>query len=184
MCLRWLAREAAAGAAEWPRVLDYGCGSGILAIAAAKLGARSVDAVDIDEAAVRATQDNVQRNGVMQVRAALPAAAGGAYALVIANILATPLKLLAPLLAGHLGPGGRLLLAGILERQAEELRTAYAPHVAIDVLDCDEGWVLMGGTAAAPARSALPGSVRKAPPGAERNAPRKAQRVALRTARR
>ncbi|MCW5632247.1 MAG: 50S ribosomal protein L11 methyltransferase [Rubrivivax sp.] len=155
MCLRWLAREAAAGAAgaaPWPRVLDYGCGSGILAIAAAKLGARGVDAVDIDPAAVRATQENARRNGV-PVRSALPEAAEGAYALVIANILATPLKLLAPLLAGHLAPGGRLLLAGILERQADELRAAYAPHVAIEVLEHDEGWVLMGGTAAVPAQT-------------------------------
>ncbi|MBI5720118.1 MAG: 50S ribosomal protein L11 methyltransferase [Burkholderiales bacterium] len=151
MCLRWLAREAPAQAAGWTRVLDYGCGSGILAIAAAKLGARGVDAVDIDPAAVRATADNAERNGV-ELQAALPdqdgGGARGAYPLVLANILATPLKLLAPLLAGHLAPGGWLVLAGILERQAAELRAAYAPHLAIEVLDTDEGWVLMGGRAA------------------------------------
>jgi ribosomal protein L11 methyltransferase len=147
MCLRWLAREAPRRAAAWTRVLDYGCGSGILAIAAAKLGARGIDAVDIDTAAVRATADNVARNEVA-VRAALPEAevASGAYALVLANILAVPLTLLAPLLAGHLAPGGSLILAGILERQADALRRAYAPHLHLDVLDSDEGWVLMGGT--------------------------------------
>jgi len=144
MCLRWLARHAAAQATAWHRVLDYGCGSGILAIAAAKLGARGVEAVDIDPAAVRSSIDNAQRNGVT-LRAALPDAASGTYPLVLANILATPLRLLAPLLTGHLAPRGQLVMAGILERQATELRTAYAPHLAIDVIDAEEGWILMGG---------------------------------------
>lgn len=148
MCLRWLAREAPARAAGWSRVLDYGCGSGILAIAAAKLGARGVDAVDIDPAAVRSTAENAERNGAA-VQAALPDGARGGYPLVLANILATPLKVLAPLLTGHLAPGGWLVMAGILERQADDLRAAYAPHLAINVLDSDEGWVLMGGQAAA-----------------------------------
>ena len=151
MCLRWLARQAPTQAAGWTRVLDYGCGSGILAIAAGKLGARDIDAVDIDPAAVRATADNAARNGVT-LRAALPDAAQGRYPLVLANILAVPLKLLAPLLTGHLAPGGALVLAGILERQADELREAYAPHVALEVLDLDEGWVLMGRAAADRAR--------------------------------
>jgi ribosomal protein L11 methyltransferase len=148
MCLRWLVREAPEGAAGWTRVLDYGCGSGILAIAAAKLGARDVDAVDIDPAAVRSTADNATRNGTA-LRATLPEGAHGAYPLVMANILAIPLKLLAPLLTGHLAPGGWLVMAGILERQADDLRAAYAPHLDISVLDRDEGWVLMGGQAAA-----------------------------------
>jgi ribosomal protein L11 methyltransferase len=139
MCLRWIARHAA----PWPRVLDYGCGSGILGIAAALYGARMVDAVDIDPAAVAACADNAARNGVT-LNTGLPERAQGAYALVLANILATPLKLLAPLLAGHVAPGGALVLAGILERQAEELQAAYAPHLAIDVLDREDGWVLMG----------------------------------------
>jgi ribosomal protein L11 methyltransferase len=145
MCLRWLARESQAdAAARWMRVLDYGCGSGILAIAAAKLGGQGVDAVDIDPAAVQATRTNALANGV-EVNAALPEAAQGAYALVLANILATPLKLLAPLLCGHLDAGGRLVLAGILERQAQELQLAYAPWITLQVSDTEDGWVLMTG---------------------------------------
>ena len=128
MCLRWIARQGEAGS-TFERVLDYGCGSGILAIAAALHGARCVDAVDIDPAAVDATRANAAANGVA-VTAGLPAAAAGAYALVLANILATPLKLLAPLLCAHLSPGGALVLAGILERQADELSAARASNSA------------------------------------------------------
>lgn len=142
MCLRWLARQAENGTPAWPRVLDYGCGSGILAIGAALHGAGHIDAVDIDPAAVEATLANAQRNGVT-VQAALPDAARGAYALVLANILASPLKLLAPLLCGHLAPGSHLVLAGILERQAEDLQAAYAPWVALEVSDREDGWILM-----------------------------------------
>jgi ribosomal protein L11 methyltransferase len=142
MCLRWIASACAQGA-PWGRVLDYGCGSGILAIAAALHGAREVDAVDIDPAAVQATRDNAQANGV-PLRVGLPEAAAGAYELVLANILASPLKLLAPLLCGHLGVGAPLVLAGILERQAAEVAAAYAPWLDLAVLDAEEGWVLMG----------------------------------------
>lgn len=143
MCLRWIAQQAPALSAGWDRVLDYGCGSGILAIGAALHGARSVDAVDIDPAAVESTRQNAQANGV-QLQAGLPDLAQGEYPLVLANILATPLKLLAPLLCGHVRPGGHLVLAGILERQAEELQAAYAPWVALQVLDREDGWILMG----------------------------------------
>lgn len=149
MCLRWLAAQAPMRAAQWTRMLDYGCGSGILAIAGAKLGARDVQALDIDPAAVRSTRDNASRNGVA-LDAGLPDLAHGAYPLVMANILAMPLKLLAPLLTGHLAPAGWLVMAGILERQAEQLRAAYAPHLDIAVLDTDEGWILMGGQSHAP----------------------------------
>ena len=142
MCLRWIARQAPQRASRWSRVLDYGCGSGILAIAAALHGAHTVDAVDIDPAAVTATQGNARDNGVT-LNAALPAAAQGRYALVLANILATPLELLAPLLAGHLQADGDLLLSGILERQAERLVRAYAPWCALEVADRDDGWVLL-----------------------------------------
>jgi ribosomal protein L11 methyltransferase len=142
MCLRWIAQQAPARAAGWQRVLDYGCGSGILAIAAGLHGAREIDAVDIDPAAVESTRANASANGVA-LRAALPDAAQGAYPLVLANILATPLKLLAPLLCGHLAPGGDLVLAGILERQADELTAAYAPWCSLAVSDREDGWILM-----------------------------------------
>jgi ribosomal protein L11 methyltransferase len=160
MCLRWIAHHASAGA-PWPRVLDYGCGSGILAIAAALFGAREVDAVDIDPAAVQASADNARRNGVA-IDTGPPERARGTYALVLANILASPLKLLAPLLAGHVAPGGDLVLAGILERQADELKAAYAPHLAIDILDREDGWILMGGRRAA--ADASPASEARAKP--------------------
>lgn len=155
MCLRWTARQAATLAPGWTRVLDYGCGSGILAIGAALFGGRNIDAVDIDTAAVTATEANAQANGVT-LTAGLPDQAAGSYPLVLANILATPLKLLAPLLAGHVAPGGHLVLAGILERQADELKAAYAPWLALDVADTEDGWILMtarrpGDAAAQPA---------------------------------
>jgi ribosomal protein L11 methyltransferase len=141
MCLRWIARHAQ----PWPRVLDYGCGSGILAIGAALHGAAAIDAVDIDDAAVQATVANAAANGV-SLSAGRPDAAHGEYPLVLANILATPLKLLAPLLAGHVAPGGHLVLAGILERQAEELKAAYAPWLTVEVSDQEDGWILMTAT--------------------------------------
>ena len=143
MCLRWLARRPQS--ARLDRVLDYGCGSGILAIGAALLGAAAVDAVDIDPAAVQATRDNALRNGVSAgvLAAGLAAAAAGEYGIVLANILATPLRLLAPLLCAHVAPGGWLVLAGILERQADELAAAYAPRLELSVADREEGWILM-----------------------------------------
>lgn len=144
MCLRWIARHAEAPQPAWRRVLDYGCGSGILAIAAALHGAGEVDAVDIDPAAVQSTTDNAAANGV-SLHAGLPDQASGQYPLVLANILATPLKLLAPLLCGHLAPGAHLVLAGILERQADELTAAYAPWLELQVSDREEGWILMTG---------------------------------------
>lgn len=140
MCLRWVAQHGR----EDGRVLDYGCGSGILAIAAGLMGAKTIDAVDIDPAAVQSTQQNAQANGI-EMRAGLPDLAHGQYQLVLANILATPLKLLAPLLCGHLADGARLLLAGLLERQAEEIAAVYAPWIELQVSDREDGWVLMSG---------------------------------------
>jgi ribosomal protein L11 methyltransferase len=137
MCLRWVAAHPGQA-----RVLDYGCGSGILAIGAAKFGAREVVAVDIDTAAVESTEQNASTNGVSLV-AGLPERATGVFDLVLANILATPLKVLAPLLCAHVAPGGRLVLAGILERQEDELKAAYAPHCRLDVADREDGWILM-----------------------------------------
>ena len=139
MCLRWIATR---GGLAGQRVLDYGCGSGILAIGAAKHGATDIDAVDIDPAAVESTELNADANGV-RLKAGLPDASAGRYDVVLANILATPLKVLAPLLCAHVAPGGALVLAGILERQADELKAAYAPYAALEVGDSEDGWILM-----------------------------------------
>jgi ribosomal protein L11 methyltransferase len=141
MCLRWIAGQGAAGK-NLGRVLDYGCGSGILAIGAAKFGALDIDAVDIDQAAVESTRANAEANHVV-LNAGLPEKAGGKYQTVLANILATPLKVLAPLLCAHVEKGGHLVLAGILDRQAEELKEAYAPYCQLTVHDTQEGWILM-----------------------------------------
>ena len=139
MCLRWTAQRDQTAR----RVLDYGCGSGILAIGAAKFGANDIVAVDIDPAAVEATRLNAAANHVT-LQAGLPELALGVFDLVLANILATPLKVLAPLLCSHVAEGGgQLVLAGILARQADELRDAYAPWVALEVSDEEEGWILM-----------------------------------------
>ncbi|MFZ3127272.1 MAG: 50S ribosomal protein L11 methyltransferase [Rhodoferax sp.] len=140
MCLRWIAAHPGQG-----RVLDYGCGSGILAIGAAKFGAREVVAVDIDVAAVQSTELNAVANNV-SLAAGLPDRASGVYDLVLANILATPLKVLAPLLCAHVAPGGHLVLAGILERQADELIQAYAAYCRLAVADREDGWILMTAT--------------------------------------
>ena len=98
--------------------------------------------MDIDPAAVESTILNAQANHV-DLQAGLPDQAQGSYQTVLANILATPLKVLAPLLCGHVAAGGSLVLAGILERQAQELQEAYAPWVALSVADSEDGWILM-----------------------------------------
>jgi len=141
MCLRWIASQATPSV----RVLDYGCGSGILAIAAALHGAQSVDAVDIDEAAISSTLLNAKANGVA-LHAGHSELAVGAYDTVLANILATPLKVLAPLLCNHVKSTGHVVLAGILERQAQELQLAYAPYCKLQVSDQEDGWILMTAT--------------------------------------
>lgn len=139
MCLRWIARQPKGALG---RTLDYGCGSGILAIGAAKFGAVEIDAVDIDPDAVTSTEFNALANHV-QLNAGLPDKAKGEYQTVLANILATPLKMLAPLLVSHVQQGGHLVLAGILERQADELKEAYAPYIQLEVADSEDGWILM-----------------------------------------
>ena len=139
MCLRWIARQPQGSLG---RTLDYGCGSGILAIGAAKFGAQDIDAVDIDQDAVVSCELNAQANGVT-LKAGLPDKAQGSYQTVLANILATPLKVLAPLLCAHVQPGGHLVLAGILERQADELKEAYGPYLQLEVADSEDGWILM-----------------------------------------
>ena len=138
MCLRWIAQHGPVG----PRVLDYGCGSGILAIGAAKFGAHEIVAVDIDPAAVESSRLNAEANHAV-LTAGLPDLARGEHDLVLANILATPLKVLAPLLCAHVRSGGHLVLAGILARQADELTQAYAPWVTLQVSDEEDGWILM-----------------------------------------
>jgi len=138
MCLRWIALHLHKGS----RVLDYGCGSGILAIGAALCGADQVDAVDIDADAVTAAHANAVANQV-SINTGLPDLAQGQYSLVVANILAAPLKVLAPLLCGHIAQGGHLVLAGILSRQIEEIQQAYAPYLQLQVADTQDGWVLM-----------------------------------------
>jgi ribosomal protein L11 methyltransferase len=141
MCLRWIAGRGTDDLRE-RRVLDYGCGSGVLAIAAALHGARVVDAVDIDPAAIASAAANATANAVT-IRCGPPDLAQGEYDLVLANILAAPLRVLAPLLCAHVARAGDLLLAGILARQADELATAYAPWLSLTVHDEDDGWVLM-----------------------------------------
>ncbi len=143
LCLEWLLRHAPLHGLD---VLDYGCGSGILAIGAALLGAAAVDAVDIDPAAVEATRDNAQRNAVGLRRCchvdALPAQR---FDVVLANILASPLRLLAPMLAARCKPGGRLVLSGILERQADELIEVYSPYARLRRDGVRDGWVCLSG---------------------------------------
>lgn len=145
LCLEWLSQCLPTHAT----VLDYGCGSGILAIAAAMLDAARVEAVDIDDQAVQATRDNALNNQV-QVQACLPDDFGaGQFDVVVANILSNPLKVLAPMLANRVAPGGSLVLSGVLERQAEEVAAAYAPWLTLQVWQARDGWVCLHGRRAA-----------------------------------
>ena len=141
LCLQWLEACLPANAT----VLDYGCGSGILAIAAKLLGAGTTDAVDIDEQAVVATGFNADTNRV-QLNAMLPDGLGSdQYRVVVANILSSPLKVLAPMLANRVAPGGELVLSGVLERQAQEVAQAYAPWLDMQVWRSRDGWVCLYG---------------------------------------
>lgn len=141
LCLRWLERRIVGGEA----VLDYGCGSGILAIAALKLGAGRVVGVDIDPNAIATAETNARRNGVAAdfLESGTPLAFTAD--LVVANILANPLKVLAPLLAQRCRPGGHIALAGILDVQAEDVATCYAPWIAFAGHQEEEGWVCLSG---------------------------------------
>lgn len=141
LCLRWLDDHIRGGES----LLDYGCGSGILAIAAAKLGAAEVVGVDIDPQAITASHDNAALNAV-NARFCLPdALAEAQYDMVVANILTNPLKALAPMLAGRVRRGGQLVLSGILVAQAQDVIDVYAPWCAFETPVADEGWVRLVG---------------------------------------
>lgn len=141
LCLAWLERNVRPG----DRVLDYGCGSGILAVAAMKLGAAHAIAVDIDPLALEAARYNARRNAVaVDVRDAqrdIPESSR----ITVANILANPLRMLAPLIASRTQARGRIALSGILAAQAAEVAAAYAPWALLEVAAADGGWVLLAG---------------------------------------
>ncbi len=141
LCLEWLCDQVRGG----ERVLDYGCGSGILALAAAKLGAADVLGVDIDERAIEAAADNAARNGVALRLAHSKQALTETFDIVVANILTNPLCVLAPLLSARVAAGGRIALSGVLAGQAEQVAAAYAPHIALTVGATRDGWVRLEG---------------------------------------
>jgi ribosomal protein L11 methyltransferase len=150
LCLRWLDRNLRGGES----VLDYGCGSGILAIAALKLGAAHATGVDVDSQAVIASRHNAEANRVGNAEFYLPdegpdLSPGGqlqsGFDLVIANILTNPLRMLAPLLANAAKPGGQIVLSGILEQQAQEVMNIYQQWFDLDAPMFDEGWSCLSG---------------------------------------
>ncbi|MET3106117.1 ribosomal protein L11 methyltransferase [Oxalobacteraceae bacterium GrIS 2.11] len=141
LCMEWLEQHPPVNQS----VLDYGCGSGILAIVAKKLGAAQVDGVDIDPQAIISAEFNATRNQCAidfylpnQIRTTK-------FDVVVANILANPLKLMAPMLANKIADGGALVLSGVLERQAEEVIAVYAPFISLSVWQEREGWVALHG---------------------------------------
>nr|MBL8412531.1 50S ribosomal protein L11 methyltransferase [Dechloromonas sp.] len=142
LCLEWLERNIIPACS----LLDYGCGSGILAIAAARLGAGRVAGVDIDPQAVEAANANAERNGVKALFADSAEPVAGEYDVVVANILSNPLRVLAPAICAHVRSGGRLALSGILREQAEEIIGIYAQWLPLQVADVREDWVCLAGT--------------------------------------
>jgi ribosomal protein L11 methyltransferase len=147
LCMEWLEAHPAPG----KTVLDYGCGSGILAMVAKKLGAGEVAGVDIDPQAIASARDNAERNKVGEIGYFLPDAfaqsahAQARFDIVVANILSSPLKLMAPMLSGRVADGGALILSGVLARQAEEVAAAYAPFIKLGVWAELDGWVALHG---------------------------------------
>lgn len=153
LCMEWLETQALQGLS----VLDYGCGSGILAMVAKKLGATSVIGVDIDPQAIESANANSARNNCA-IDYYLPDAFGTAmhgrtFDVVVANILSGPLALMAPMLAARVAPGGALVLSGVLARQAQEVAAAYAPFIALTVWAEQDGWVALSGRRAVPPAS-------------------------------
>lgn len=149
LCMEWLEANPAPG----KTVLDYGCGSGILAMVAKKMGAGDVAGVDIDPQAIESARENAERNGC-EIDFYLPDSfavsgkahhASGRFDTVVANILSSPLKLMAPMLAGRVAPGGALVLSGVLARQADEVAEAYAPFIKLGVWAEQDGWVALHG---------------------------------------
>jgi len=141
MCLAWLETNVRAG----DTVLDYGCGSGILGIAALKLGAARAAGIDVDPLALEAARYNSRRNGVALEVLDAERSLEGTFRITVANILANPLRMLAPVIASHTQPEGRIALAGILDDQAADVARAYQPWAAIEVVARDGPWVLMAG---------------------------------------
>ena len=141
LCLAWLERQVRGD----DLVLDYGCGSGILAIAAMKLGARAATGVDVDPRSLEAARYNASINGVRLDVLEAGAAIAEGTTITVANILANPLRVLAPLIGAHTRSGGRIALSGILDEQADEVIAAYEPHVRLAVEARDSGWVLLTG---------------------------------------
>lgn len=142
LCLQWLACQPLQG----KTLLDYGTGSGILAIAAAKLGAAEAVGVDIDPQAISAARDNAHQNRVAIRFMVTDTALDYVADVTLANILANPLKVLAPLLASHTRAGGRLVLAGLLDEQADDMIALYAPWFSLAVWQSAEGWACLAGT--------------------------------------
>lgn len=147
LCMEWLEAHPAPGKS----VLDYGCGSGILAMVARKLGSAPVAGVDIDPQAIESARDNAERNAVADIEYFVPedfaqsAFAEQRFDVVVANILSSPLKLMAPMLSGRVADGGSLILSGVLARQAEEVAAAYAPFIKMGVWAEHDGWVALHG---------------------------------------
>lgn len=142
LCMEWLEQSVKPGQS----VLDYGCGSGILAILAQKCGANPVVGIDIDPQAVESARQNSERNRA-DVTYCLPDnCPAGEFDIVVANILSNPLKLMASMLASKVKPGGRIALSGVLARQADEVAAVYARYIDISVWREHEGWVCLAGT--------------------------------------
>ena len=141
LCMEWLEENAPSNLT----VLDYGCGSGILAMVAKKLGATTVVGIDIYPQAITSAEFNAVRNQC-EIEFSLPTTiTSHTYDVVVANILSNPLKLMAPMLASKVAAGGALVLSGVLARQADEVAAAYAPFITLTVCQERDGWVALHG---------------------------------------